>query len=92
MATMATTPTDRGFVVMDLNSDGTTTVMVCAAVEHGKPVNVYALYRQAPKIIVGPGLRMVREGNRQYTRQVVEVFPASTGGVYVRLPTRSLVP
>jgi len=76
---------------MDRNSDGTTTVMVCAAVEHGKPVNVYALYRQAPKVLVGPGVRLVGHGDRQYTHQVVEVFAASTGGVCVQLPTRSLV-
>jgi hypothetical protein len=86
------TPTDRGFVVIDRNADGTSTVMVAAAVEHGKPVNVYAMYKDTPLVRVDPALRMVDAGTRRYTCQVGEVFPASDGGVYVRLPTRSLVP
>jgi hypothetical protein len=67
------------------------TVLVCAAVEHGNPVSVFAMYQSAARVSVDPALRLVKAGTRRYTKQVVEVFPADTGGVYVRLPRRSLV-
>ena len=35
-------PVDRGLVVIDTAADGTSTVYICATVERGEPVGVYA--------------------------------------------------
>lgn len=80
-------PTDRGYAVIISNPDATTTVLVCAAVEHGQPVDVYAKHVRAPKVRIDPSVRLAGAGRQRYTTQIVEVFPAN-GAVQVRAPLR----
>ena len=81
-------PTDRGYVVLRKNDDGTTTVMIATEIENGEPVNVFASHVRAAKVRVHPGVRLVDTGTHLHSDKVVEVFPSDDGVLQVRAPTR----
>jgi hypothetical protein len=81
--------TDRGIVALIKNQDGTTTVAVCAAVENGRPVNVYAKYVGISDVRVDSSVHLKQAASLRYTDRVVEVA-AVPDGVLVRTPKRSL--
>jgi hypothetical protein len=81
-------PTDRGYVVLRKNDDGTTTVMIATAIENGEPVNVFASHVRAAKVRVDPSVHLVGTGTQSHSNKVVEVFPGDDGVLQVRAPSR----
>jgi hypothetical protein len=82
-------PTDRGYAVLSTAEDETTTVLVCTGIEHGKPVNVFAMHVGASRVRVDAGVRLVRGRSGRYTESVVEVVAGTDGAVHVRTPGRA---
>ncbi len=74
---------DRGLVALTDNADGTTTVSICAAIDQGRPVNVYAEYGSVDKLHIAPGLTLKHSPTGRYTDQVVQVV-GDADGVHVR--------
>ena len=66
-------PTDRGYAVIFSSDDGTVTVKVCAAIEGGQPVGVYAQHVKASAVRIDPAVRLVATASYRYTTKVVEV-------------------
>jgi|KBSSwiStaDraftv2_1062776.scaffolds.fasta_scaffold203386_2 hypothetical protein len=77
-----TSPTDRGFAIIDSQPDGTTTISICAEVVHHQPVGVFAQYTDCP-FAIDQGVAMTKHGQRQYSIGVVEVHE-SDGVVNIR--------
>ncbi len=65
--------TDRGHVVLRSHADGTTTLLVCAAVEDDAAVDVFARYVRMPSVRVDPRIRWVRAGSYRHTAEMVAV-------------------
>jgi hypothetical protein len=80
---------DRGYAMIRTNEDGTSTVLICSSIEHGKPVGIYAKYVMAPSVHIDPGVRLVRTAHSRYTRDVVEVTHRA-GQVRIRPRVHSL--
>jgi hypothetical protein len=79
---------DRGYALVSKNDDGTTTVVVCAGVEDGEPIDVLAMHVRQPKVNIWPNVQLVRAKSHYHTEEVVEVFTGD-GAVHVRaLPHR----
>jgi hypothetical protein len=78
-------PTDRGYVVITANPDGTTTLAICAQIEGGRPVGVFARHVQQPSVQIHPAVKLAQGNGFRYTTHVAEVFPAK-GAVQVRVP------
>ena len=74
---------DRGLVALIDNPDGSTTVSICAAIDQGRPVNVYASYAGVKNLRVAPGLTVKHSPTGRYIDQVVQVV-GDADGVHVR--------
>lgn len=83
------THTDRGIVALIKNDDGTTTVAVCAAIEDGQPVSVYAKYVGVSDVRVDSSVHLKQASSLRYTDKIVEVA-ATPDAVLVRAPRRGL--
>ncbi|HEX8627387.1 MAG TPA: hypothetical protein VF755_04375 [Catenuloplanes sp.] len=81
---------DRGLVTLTDNPDGTTTVAVCAAVDRGRPINVYARYSAVEKVHIDSAVHLKDSATGRYTDAIVHVVGAADG-VHVR-PVRSVLP
>ena len=77
------TPTDRGYVVMAQEDDGTTTIAIAAAFADAAAPSVYATHVRTPKVIVHPEVKLVQRGPVQVSNNVVEVHSDDTGVVHV---------
>jgi hypothetical protein len=76
-------PTDRGYVLVTKEDDGTQTIMVCAGITNGEPVDVYAMHVRSSSVVIHPDVKLVRAGSVSYTNKVVEVFADEAGTVHV---------
>jgi hypothetical protein len=74
---------DRGLVALTDNPDGTTRVSVCAGLDQGRPVNVYAEYGSVTNVRVAPGVVLKHSRSGRYIDQVVQVI-GEADGVHVR--------
>jgi hypothetical protein len=75
-----------GYIVMEHNANGTTTVTVYASLDHGKPRHVYAKRANAHKVDIEPGVRLTRRGAVSQSTEVLELVTTATGQVTIRLP------
>lgn len=84
---MAQSPTDRGFACVRRDAGGTVSVLVCAAVEGGKPQDVFAMHGGVPEAMVelDPGVALAGTGRYRWTTRVVEVY-AADGVVHLARP------
>jgi hypothetical protein len=79
-----TMPTDRGYVVVTDEADGTQTVQVAASIAEGKPVGVYAVHKRVPPpVVIHPEVELVADGPGRFSRDVVQVFADRHGSVHV---------
>jgi hypothetical protein len=82
-------PTDRGYVVITANPNGTTTLAICTGIEGGKPVGVFARHVQQPRVQIDPAVKLAQGNGFRYTTHVAEVLPAGSA-VEVRVPSTHL--
>ena len=83
---------DRGLLVVHDETDGTTSVLICAKVIDGKPQDVYAQYHHAPRVEIDPDVALIRRGRNRFTKEIVEVTSAGDGVVNVRYPKYDPLP
>lgn len=90
-----TSPTDRGNVIVRNESDGTTTVMLCAGFRAGKPVDVFAIHSHVASVEIQDGISLRRlpgGGADSYTDDIVQVYRDDDGTVRVQSPGAGLFP
>jgi hypothetical protein len=80
---------DRGYAVIATDQHGVVTVQVCTAIEHGRPVGVFAKHVQPPDVRIDPAVSLVKGAAHHHTAQVVEVSKGG-GPVVIRARRRSL--
>jgi hypothetical protein len=76
--------TDRGVVAVQQESDGTTSVLVCAGVRANRPFGVFARYAHLPSALVQPEVPLRRVGRVAFTEGIVEVSRGEGGVVSIR--------
>ena len=76
-------PTDRGYVVVSDEGDGTKTVSVAAEIVSGEPAGVYAMHVGSPSVVIHPEVRLVEGRFNSFTPDVAEVFIDEAGTVHV---------
>lgn len=76
-------PTDRGYVLVVKNPDGSTNVSICSEVYGGIPVNCYAQHFNSTDLRVDPSIALKDRGSGQVIEQVVEVV-RDGGSVVIR--------
>jgi hypothetical protein len=77
-------PTDRGYVVVVDETDGTKTVLIGADANGGYPKTVYAMHRAPVAVVVHPDVELHgNEAARQFTADLAEVFVDDDGAVHV---------
>lgn len=74
---------DRGLVALIDNPDGTTNVSICAAIDQGRPVKVYAEYSAVKDLHIAPGVLLKHSSSGRYIDQIVQVT-GDADGVHVR--------
>ena len=77
------TPTDRGYLVLTPESDGSTTIAIAAAFADAASQSVYATHVRTPKVMVHPEVKLVPRGPVQVSNNVVEVHSDDNGVVHV---------
>jgi hypothetical protein len=77
------TPTDRGYVFVTSERDGTTTVRVAADIADGSPVGVYAEHVGATGVSLAPDVLLVEGDGSSFSAEAVEVFGADDGVVHI---------
>lgn len=82
-------PTDRGYVVLTREDDGTTSVVICTDLIGDSPRNPYAMHPHRPSVSVDRAVELATSGKTQHTTRVVEVCVAPDGTVRVRSPRAS---
>lgn len=76
-------PTDRGYVVVIQNADGTRAVRVAADIADGGPVGVYAEHVGTFPLVVDPGVMLVESDAGTFSRDVVQVSSDDGGVVHI---------
>jgi len=79
-------PIDRGMLVVHAESDGTTSLSICAKVINGKPTDVYAQHHHARRVSIDSDVALIPHGKDRYTREIVEVATGADGAIRVRYP------
>lgn len=74
---------DRGMVALIDNADGTTTVSVCASIDQGRPVKVYAEYDSVKDVHIASGVILKHSATGRYSDQIVQVT-GDASGVHVK--------
>ncbi|MEN3359652.1 MAG: hypothetical protein V7637_3634 [Mycobacteriales bacterium] len=64
---------DRGYVLLRSQPDGTSTLLVCGAVQGGEPADVFARYAGLSKVRIDPSVRLAGTGATRYTMHMVNV-------------------
>jgi hypothetical protein len=80
---------NHGLLVVHDETDGTTSLSICAKVVDGKPRNVYAQYHHATRVEIDADVVLTRRGRTRFTTEIVEVTSAGDGVVNVRYPKYS---
>lgn len=75
--------TDRGYAVLTKETDGTTSVVVCADTTNGRPSHPYAVHSHHAAVTVDDTIRLAKHGATRYTTRPVEVVAADDGTVQV---------
>lgn len=78
------TPTDTGIVTIETAFDGTSTVMVCASVLDGVPIEVRAVHFRRPDVRIDDGVALLSSGSITHSRSPVAVFADDDGVVHVK--------
>ena len=71
---------DRGYVVIRTGQAGQQTVIICGAVDRGRPLRAYAVHRRAT-VEVAEEVRTVQRGATVWSTDVVETFSDPQRGV-----------
>jgi hypothetical protein len=76
-------PTDRGYVVVIDEDDGSKTVLVTSNANGGHPKDVYAMHVRSAALIVHDGVELRGNGSPRFTTQMAEVYVDDAGTVHV---------
>ena len=75
---------DHGIAAIRHESDGSSTVQVCAQIRAGRPDGVFAVHAHTRTVVVHPEVALRRTGPVDHTDAVVEVFAADDGAIHIR--------
>jgi hypothetical protein len=76
-------PTDRGYVVVVDEDDGSKTVLVTSNAKGGHPTDVYAMHTGSSALAIHDDVELRANGSRRFTTQVAEVYVDDGGLVHV---------
>jgi hypothetical protein len=76
-------PTDRGYVVVKDNADGTKTVWICAEVAENYAAKAYARHENVEKLETDASINLRRTGPISRSKQMVEVTHGDDGVVRI---------
>lgn len=84
---MSGSPTDRGYVVIQDEPDGSSTVFVAGALSHeGRPVEVSAIHTGVSNLVVGREVALTKGNSRRWSSRIVDVFDDGYGSVHIQGP------
>ena len=78
-------PTDRGYVVIIDNSDGTQSVLITSDSKGGHPTTVYAQYYGAPGVDIHDDVELLGGGGRRWTKNLAQTY-VDDNGLHVATP------
>jgi hypothetical protein len=84
-------PTDRGYVVITDEADGTRTVHICASINDGSPQNVFAQHVRSPVVSIHPDVATVQAGSSTCTTDIAQVYADEEGTVHVASVSQATV-
>jgi hypothetical protein len=76
-------PTDRGYVVVLDESDGTQTVLIGSDANGGHPAIVYAMHVGSTAVAIHDDVELRGNGPRRFTTEIAEVYVDDAGTVHV---------
>jgi hypothetical protein len=82
-------PTDRGYVVLTKEDDGTISVVVCAGLTRGYPTAPYAVHPHRSHVALDGKVKIVNAGRARHTTEVVEVSIDDSDTVHIGVPHTS---
>ncbi len=84
---MRGSPTDRGYVVIQDEPDGSSTVFVAGSLSHqGRPTEVSAIHTGVARLVVGKEVALSHASNRRWSSRIVDVFDDGNGAVHIQGP------
>jgi hypothetical protein len=76
-------PTDRGYVVVVEEDDGSKTVLITSNANGGHPTDIYAMHVRTSGLAVHDDVELRGNGPRRFTTQIAEVYVDDGGTVHV---------
>ncbi len=76
-------PTDRGYVVVVDEDDGSKSVLITSNAKGGHPTDVYAMHVRTSALAIDSGVELRANGSCRFTTQIAEVYVDDAGTVHV---------
>lgn len=80
-------PTNRGYVVIQQEAGGTSTVFVAGSISSaGRPAEVSAVHTGVARLVVGSEVALAGKQAHRWSRRLVDVFDDGQGAVHIQGP------